>query len=117
RVHCVCSCRGLGAVASSFNGLCWRLSGKTLWEQCPGMAGDLLVFLQGENRVLGGCGGQRGGSPSPGRESTGADPGALVGGTVRSGKAPTSSPSWSKRAGHEAGLLSASSRPNVSNSV
>jgi hypothetical protein len=25
------------------------LSGKTLWEQCPGMAGDLLVFLRGEN--------------------------------------------------------------------
>jgi hypothetical protein len=26
------------------------LSGTTLWKQCPGMAGDLLVFLRGETR-------------------------------------------------------------------
>ena len=40
----------------------------------------------------GSCGGRRGGSPLRGRESTGAGPVALIGRTVRSGKAPTSSP-------------------------
>jgi hypothetical protein len=36
-------------VVDRFNSLCRRLSGKTPWEQCQVLAGDLLVFLRGEN--------------------------------------------------------------------
>ena len=43
-------------------------------------------------RVPAGCGGRRGGSPLPGRESIRAGQGALIGRTVRRGKVPTSSP-------------------------
>ena len=34
----VCCCRGLDGFADSFNSRCRRLSGTTLWGQCPGMA-------------------------------------------------------------------------------
>jgi hypothetical protein len=36
-------------VVDHFNSRCRQLSGKTPWEQCPSMAGDLLVFPRGEN--------------------------------------------------------------------
>ena len=49
RLYQVCSCRRLGGVADGFNSRYRHLSEKIPWEQCPGMAGDLLVFLRGEN--------------------------------------------------------------------
>ncbi len=46
----------------------------------------------GPGPVPAGYGGDRGGSPLPGLESTRAGQGALIGRTVRRGKVPTHSP-------------------------
>ncbi len=47
------------------------------------------VAWVGPGRVPGGCGGRIGEDPVPGRESTRAGQGALIGRTVRRGKVPT----------------------------
>jgi hypothetical protein len=58
------------------------------------------VVLVRPGRSPGGCGGRRGSSALPGRESTAAGRAALMGRTVRSGKAPTAHPAGSRVGAH-----------------